>query len=264
MEHVPNYSTSRYIQVGCTSRISPGKGEISKQQNQGWEMQRTVGEKKAHRSPKWCFSWNDGIGMTKSGMQEGGSSCRVCVCVCVCVCVRVCVCVCVTPWTAVLQAPLSMGFARLRILEWVATSFSRGSSRSRDQTWISRASCTGRRILHHCTTGRCKMPFRSQGHPSSWWESSFMGRLILQTLWGGSLCTWGLDSVTRRTPLCLTCQKKGKPPGTPLRSWGCSDTRRDKVKRESPSPCRPLHTVKAPTPLKWSTSLSSSSLSTSI
>ena len=45
----------------------------------------------------------------------------VCVCVCVCVCVRVCVCVCVlfscvwldvTPWTAVHQAFLSMGFSR--------------------------------------------------------------------------------------------------------------------------------------------------------
>ena len=33
-----------------------------------------------------------------------------------------------------------------RILKWVAISFSRGSSRHKDQTWIS---CTGRQILYH-------------------------------------------------------------------------------------------------------------------
>ena len=35
------------------------------------------------------------------------------------------------------------------ILDWVAISFSRGSSRPRDQTHVC---CTGRQILHHCTT----------------------------------------------------------------------------------------------------------------
>jgi len=33
-----------------------------------------------------------------------------------------------TPWTVTCQAPLSMGFFQARILEWVAISFSRGSS----------------------------------------------------------------------------------------------------------------------------------------
>ena len=42
------------------------------------------------------------------------------------------------------QAPRSMGFPR-RILEWVAISFSRESSRFRDQTHVSR---TGRHILY--------------------------------------------------------------------------------------------------------------------
>ena len=42
-----------------------------------------------------------------------------------------------TPWTAALQAPLSMGILQARILEWVAIPFSRGSSRTRDQTHIS-------------------------------------------------------------------------------------------------------------------------------
>ena len=35
-----------------------------------------------------------------------------------------------------------------RILEWVAISFSRGSSWSRDRTWVSCISCIGRQILY--------------------------------------------------------------------------------------------------------------------
>ena len=38
----------------------------------------------------------------------------------------------VTPWTVARQAPLSVGMPQARILEWVAVSFSRGSSRPRD------------------------------------------------------------------------------------------------------------------------------------
>ena len=41
-----------------------------------------------------------------------------------------------TSWTAAHEAPLSMGFFPARILEWVAISFSRGSSRPRDWTWV--------------------------------------------------------------------------------------------------------------------------------
>ena len=40
----------------------------------------------------------------------------------------------VTPWTIACLAPLSMGFSRVRILEWVAISFSRGSSQLQNQT----------------------------------------------------------------------------------------------------------------------------------
>ena len=43
----------------------------------------------------------------------------------------------VTPWTVAHQAPLSMGFFQARILEWIAISFSRGSSRPRNQTRVS-------------------------------------------------------------------------------------------------------------------------------
>ena len=42
-----------------------------------------------------------------------------------------------TPWTVAYQDPLSMGFFQTRILEWVAISFSRRSSRPRDWTQVS-------------------------------------------------------------------------------------------------------------------------------
>jgi len=37
-----------------------------------------------------------------------------------------------TPWTAAHQAPLSMGILQAGILEWVAISFSRGTSYPRN------------------------------------------------------------------------------------------------------------------------------------
>ena len=40
----------------------------------------------------------------------------------------------VTRWTAAHQAPLSMGILQVRILEWVAYPFSRGSFQCRNQT----------------------------------------------------------------------------------------------------------------------------------
>ena len=42
-----------------------------------------------------------------------------------------------TLWTVACQVPLSMGILQARVLEWVAMSFSRGSSRPRDQSCIS-------------------------------------------------------------------------------------------------------------------------------
>ena len=47
------------------------------------------------------------------------------------------------PWT------VAHGISQARILEWVAISFSRGSSWPRDQTCVS---CTGRWILYHWAT----------------------------------------------------------------------------------------------------------------
>ena len=44
------------------------------------------------------------------------------------------------------------GTLQARILEWLAISSSRGSSRHRDRTHISCVSCIGRLILYHWTT----------------------------------------------------------------------------------------------------------------
>ena len=48
-----------------------------------------------------------------------------------------CVWLFVSPWTVTCHAPLSMGFSMARTVEWVAISFSRGSSWARDQTQVS-------------------------------------------------------------------------------------------------------------------------------
>ena len=45
------------------------------------------------------------------------------------------------------------GISQVRILVWVAISFSRGSSWPRDQNCISCMSCVGRQILYHWATG---------------------------------------------------------------------------------------------------------------
>ena len=77
---------------------------------------------------------------TYSVVSDSACAC-VCVCVCLCVCsyayLLSCVWLFATPWSAACEAPLSGGFFQARILEWVAVSFTRGSSRLRDRTWVS-------------------------------------------------------------------------------------------------------------------------------
>ena len=43
------------------------------------------------------------------------------------------------------------GIIQTKILEWVAIFSCRGSSRPRDQTYVSCISCISRQILYHCT-----------------------------------------------------------------------------------------------------------------
>ena len=44
------------------------------------------------------------------------------------------------------------GSFQARILEWVAISYSKGSSWPKDRTHVSCISCTGRQVLYHCST----------------------------------------------------------------------------------------------------------------
>ena len=53
------------------------------------------------------------------------------------------------------------GIVQARILEWVAVSYSRGSSQPRDKTHVSCISCIGRWILHHWATRETQHVFPS-------------------------------------------------------------------------------------------------------
>ena len=53
------------------------------------------------------------------------------------------------------------GISQAKILEWLATSFSRGSSQLRDQTQFC---CIGKQILYHWATRE------TQVEPCKWWE----------------------------------------------------------------------------------------------
>ena len=63
-----------------------------------------------------------------------------------------------------LQGSSVHGTLQARILEWVAISFSRGSSRPRDQTWVSRTG--GRRFL------TSEPPVRVRVKPNPWEPTS--------------------------------------------------------------------------------------------
>ena len=67
------------------------------------------------------------------------------------------------------------GILQARVLEWVAISFSRGSSRPRDRTPISYIFCIGRQLLYH---------WRHLGGPS--WETLVCNFLscFAMSLWG--------------------------------------------------------------------------------
>ena len=61
---------------------------------------------------------------------------EVCVCVCVCVCVQSCRLFC-DPMDCIPSGSYVHGISQVRILEWVAISYSRGSPWPRDLTCVS-------------------------------------------------------------------------------------------------------------------------------
>ena len=68
-----------------------------------------------------------------------------------CTCTQLCLAVC-DPMDCSLPGSSVHGIFQVRILEWVVTSSSRGSSWPRDWTHISWISCIGRQILNHWAT----------------------------------------------------------------------------------------------------------------
>ena len=82
---------------------------------------------------------------------------------CVCVCVCVCVCACAragslvtdsfcNPMDCSLSGSFVHGISQVRILEWIAPPFSKGSSLPRDQSGVFCVSCLAERILHQWAT----------------------------------------------------------------------------------------------------------------
>ena len=76
-----------------------------------------------------------------------------------------CVQLIVTAWTVAHQSLLPSGHGIFQAMEWVAISYSRGSSWCRDQTCISCISCIGRQILYHCTTGESHSTYTMYNMP---------------------------------------------------------------------------------------------------
>ena len=86
----------------------------------------------------------------------------------------------VTLWTVALQTPVH-GIFQARIMEWVAISSSKGSSRPRDQTYISCSSCIVRQIFYYCAIWESLLPC----------DFHLLGQCCMSTLYYKA--TWGID-----------------------------------------------------------------------
>ena len=82
------------------------------------------------------------------------------------------------PMERILPGSSAHGILQAKILEWVAVSSSRGSSRPRDQTHISYVSCIGRRVLYHSTTWEAPLLVR--------WSSYTAHLMLTATFWDGA------------------------------------------------------------------------------
>ena len=109
------------------------EGEIAGWHHQGneHELRKTLGDGEGQGSLACCSPWGhkepDVTGRLSNNKEEWKWKCQS----------LSPIWLFATTWTLVRQAPLSMGFPKPRILEWVAIPFSRGSSQPRDQTQVS-------------------------------------------------------------------------------------------------------------------------------
>ena len=116
---------------------------------QHWPLRKNLAEKGSRQELSWSGQLNPCIHHSVNESSFLYRNNFVCYVLCVHTYVPSCVQLFATQWKVANQAPLSMKFSRQRILGWVAMSYSRESSWSRDQTHVC---CIARRILYHCTT----------------------------------------------------------------------------------------------------------------
>ena len=158
------------LPLGITFRAMSNELQVSKNHKReqisllvmGLWLKNQYDEYKANESEGLCTSfmsthkrylchWN----LLFLQVTGGGGGSGVCVCVHVCVCTCVCAQSCATlcnPMDWGLPDSSVHGIFQARILEWVAISSSRVSSKPRDQTHVSHISCIGRQILYHWVT----------------------------------------------------------------------------------------------------------------
>ena len=117
-------------------------------------------------------------------MCQALSILTLCVCVCVCSFAQSCPTLC-GPMDGSQRDSSDHGISQARVLEWVAISFSRGSSQPRDRTLASR------QILYHCATWEIPDVLTPWGqgqalfiHVSSRTQDAL---LVLQEIWRNSI-----------------------------------------------------------------------------
>ena len=115
-----------------------------------------------------------------------GSGCNLMVCVCSVA--QSCPTVC-DPMDCILPGPSVHGIFQARIPEWVAISSSRGSFQPKDWTCVSWESCTGRRVLYHCTSREAQRYFSPSwaplGFSSSHWRAAIPDDCAILASWYG-------------------------------------------------------------------------------
>ena len=94
----------------------------------------------------------------------------MCVCVCVYSVTQLCPTLC-DPTDCSLPGSSVHRISQSRIQKWIAISFSRGSSRPRDQNHVSYVSCSG--------TRRMVIPFGWHGNRRSQSQARFQGKVII-------------------------------------------------------------------------------------
>ena len=114
----------------------------------------------------WKFRPGSGMHFHPVGYEPSAFVCSV---------IQSCLTVC-DPMDCGLPGSSVHGIFQARILEWIAISFSRGSSPAKDQTRVSWVSGIGRPVLYHWTTWKSPLLLSS---PADWCFSVFLRFLIL-------------------------------------------------------------------------------------